>query len=771
MEMNILALLLVLSAAWFGGNVISRFGYPAVLGELLVGILLGPAVLGLLGDGTWWANFLGIDGGFASLDVIGQLGVLLMMLYIGMEIDPKELGKASWTGFLASIGGFIMPFGLGVLAVIAFGGTLVAGLFVGIALGVTSLAVNSRIVLDLRILDTRIAHVMLAGALIADTLCLLVFAGLIPFAKTSAVELSAVGILAVKATAFFVGVGLLGLWIFPLAVKLLQRKGVNSIGVYFTLLILIALLFGELAHLAGLHAILGTFAAGLFLREGMLDPRATHQLNELVRLVSVSFLAPVFFVLTGFEVSFNVFLTDTWLLLAILGAAIIGKIVGTMLFYLPTGHGWREGMVIGAGMNGRGAVEIILAKIGLSLGLITGPIFSILVFMAIITTATVPFMLKWGTGWLRKRGELVRSADKRNGIVVIGATQLARALGRLLREAQKVTLVDSNPARAQRARDDGFNAVVGNALENRILSDAHAPEAGRVISMTTNAEINVLAARNARESFMVPNLSVISLDSGGGDIEALQHLDASTLFGRSINLSAWDQWFETGAAVLERVPAFGRNIKELLAPSNGTRDSLAMAVEREGEGGKKSVLPYYGNFEFKEGDVLVVARVRGDNVPVRDRMDDLLAACPILDISEALDVTTFFARAAEALAPAVGVSPEVVGEGLQERERLGSTVLTQGLAVPHMLLPGSRRFGLLVARCVPGIRFGEDEDARAVHTIFVLAASQDERNFHLKALSAVAQIWQSPDFEATWKKAGTVNDLRQLLLKARRQRG
>jgi mannitol/fructose-specific phosphotransferase system IIA component (Ntr-type) len=124
----------------------------------------------------------------------------------------------------------------------------------------------------------------------------------------------------------------------------------------------------------------------------------------------------------------------------------------------------------------------------------------------------------------------------------------------------------------------------------------------------------------------------------------------------------------------------------------------------------------------------------------------------------------------EALAPAAGVTREEVEAGLQERERLGSTVLTQGLAVPHMLLPGSRKFALVVARCLRGIRFGEDEDAKAVHSIFVLAATQDERNFHLKALSAVAQIWQSGDFEASWKKAANETELRELLLKARRLR-
>src|SRR5690606_10550361 len=113
MELSLLNLLLVLLAAWAGGAIAQRIGYPAVLGELMIGIVLGPAMLGLLGDHSWVNQWLGVEGGYDALNVLAQLGVLLLMLYIGMEIDPKELGKASWGGFLAAIGGFATPFVMG----------------------------------------------------------------------------------------------------------------------------------------------------------------------------------------------------------------------------------------------------------------------------------------------------------------------------------------------------------------------------------------------------------------------------------------------------------------------------------------------------------------------------------------------------------------------------------------------------------------------------------------------------------------------------------
>ena len=136
MHLDIVNLLLVLMAAWGAGKLAARVGYPAVLGELLAGILLGPPLLGLIHASP-------------ALSVLAEVGVLLMMLYIGMEIDPRELKKASWGGLLAALGGFITPFVLCFGLVMWATGSLVAAFFVGIAAGVTSLATKSRILVDL----------------------------------------------------------------------------------------------------------------------------------------------------------------------------------------------------------------------------------------------------------------------------------------------------------------------------------------------------------------------------------------------------------------------------------------------------------------------------------------------------------------------------------------------------------------------------------------------------------------------------------------------
>lgn len=768
MELSLLNLLLVLLAAWAGGSIAQRFGYPAVLGELAVGIILGPALLQVIGPGSQITEFFGVEGGFEGLEILAQVGVLLLMLYIGMEIDPKELGKASWGGFLAAIGGFVTPFALGWAVVVLFGGTHMAGIFVGIAVGVTSLATKSRILFDLKILDTRIAHVMMAGALIADTLSLLIFAAVIGFAEEEALEVLPLLGVGGKAIAFFVGAGLVGIYVLPRLFKAVQALGIKHRGIYFTLMVVIALAYGEAAHLAGLHAVLGTFIAGLFLREGMLEPRLNNEVNELVRDISVGFLAPIFFVMSGFEVSFDVFQTDLALFLSIIGIAFVGKIVGTALFYLPTRNGWREGVVLGAGMNGRGAVEIILAGIGLKMGLITQEIFSILVFMAIITTATVPMFLKWGVDWLKRRNQLVRSGAKRDVVLIVGATPTARALAKVMAETRPVCLIDSNIKHVADAREEGLEAVTGNALDSLSLSTALAPRAGTAVAMTGNVEINVLAARQLREIFTVPEVGILVQGADrSADAETFEHLGARMLFAQPISLADWDHWFDQRSADIERVPAPANTAQEVLRWINDHEHVLPMAIEYVYEG-EKRVRPFLADCTLDDEDVLLIARARVETQPDRDRFDDVVADSPILDLDEKLTREEFFDRAAQALAAGLPESPADLSRALHDREVMSSTVLTPGLAVPHIMLDGEDRFQLLVVRCRPGVEL--EEGAPPVYSLFVLAASPDQRNFHLKALSAIAQIWQAPSFETEWRAAGGPNELRRLLLRTPRQR-
>ena len=589
MELNILNLFLVLLAAWLGGHLATRIGYPSVLGELLTGILLGPPLLGLL-------------YGSEALAVLAELGVLLMMLYIGMEIDSRELGKASKGGLLAAIGGFIVPFALGYWVVLEFGGTPIAGVFVGMAMGVTSLATKSRILVDLQILDTRIAHVMMAGALIADTISLIIFAGIVSFATAGSLNIGEIGIISLKVTLFFLGSWLLGLKVFPPLYAWLKKKGLTGRTFNATLVLLITLAFAELAHLAELHGILGAFIAGLLLREAIAERKLSHELTGLVKDVSLGFLAPIFFVTAGFQVSFGVFQTDLMLLIAVIVLATAGKIVGTALFYLPSGNGWREGLTIGSGMNGRGAVEIVIAGIGLNMGIITQEIFSILVFMAISTTATVPVFLKWGVEWLRKRNELVRSTHGKEGIVVVGGGPVARVLAARLAVSRPVTVVDTNEDNCLRARELGLEAVHRDALEETALPDAGIDDAGLLIAMTPNAEVNVLVAKRAHDEFLVPEIHALLVSEGDqGLYKQLEQIGASLLYTTAINLNNWN---------------------------NRMRNELAEVVEHTVEDGEEASV----NDQLSEDALLPLVVKRGENVRLYGKERELVSGDVVVSI-------------------------------------------------------------------------------------------------------------------------------------------
>lgn len=593
MELSILNLLFVLFAALLAGNVSKRLGYPSIFGELAAGIILGPPMLGILEASE-------------ALDVLAEVGVLLMMLYIGMEIDPKELFKASWAGTLAALGGFITPFVLTYLVVTGFGGSVAAGLFVGIAAGVTSLATKSRILVDLKLLNTRIAHVMMAGALISDTLALIVFAVIIGIYDAGGVTVQGIGLVAGKAVLFFGVVSVIGLTVFPPLWRRLARAGYTGRTFNATLILLIALLFAEFAELAGLHAILGAFLAGLFLREGtVLEPKLSHQLNNLVHDVSIGFLAPIFFVTAGFQVSLDVFGSDLLLLLvAVTIVATVGKIVGTTLFYLPSGNGWREGLTVGAGMNGRGAVEIIIAQIGLSLGVISAEIFSVLVFMAIFTTATVPLFLKWTTEWLDRRGELIRSGDERNGVLILGAAPTARLLARHLAESGPLWLIDTNQHNCEMAEADGLNVVRGNALDEDILQAADAGAMRTFLALTPNPEINTLAANLARDVFSIPNIKVLLTHANPILRQVVEREGYTTIGAVWEDITNWDKWIEQGeVSSVEVTIGEGQEIKRLFDELEAGPDSLALVAEHNGH-----PIPFPSEDLVEAGDQIIALK-------------------------------------------------------------------------------------------------------------------------------------------------------------------
>ena len=588
MEVHLLNLALVLAAAVGGGAVARRLGYPAILGELIAGIVFGPAALGWLSADE-------------ALSVVASLGVLVMMLYVGMHLDLGDLRRSSWPALLAAVGGFVVPAGAGYWLAITFGLPSQAALFVALAMGLTSLATKSRVLVDLRILDTRVAHVMMAGALVADLVALVGFSALLGAGEEGMVSGAGIVVVALKAALFVVAAIAVGIRLFPIGARFLARRGGVDRGTLFLIVVIVAFVYGAAAEAAGLHGILGTFFAGLLLRPGLFEPRMYRDVEQLVFRVSVGFLAPVFFVSAGFHVDLGVVRTDLPLLLGVIAVATVGKIVGTAVFYLPGGRGWREGVAVGVGMNGRGAVEIIAAELALERGLIDQTTFSVLVLMALVTTATVPYLLTRAVRWLERHDQLVRSS-RRSGTIVVGAGPVARAVAHVFGEGSWVRLIDTNLDHCSDARLQGLDAIHGNALDTSILRQAGGADAMRIVCMTANPSVNVLVAQRATTEFGIPKASVLLTGDDASSLrDALDDEMVRPLAEMHFDLELWNRRLLHNAAAVTELPVQG--CEDRSSPLLGEADEadlVPLVVRRRGE-----VIPCTEVAEPEPGDVVL----------------------------------------------------------------------------------------------------------------------------------------------------------------------
>ncbi len=393
MTFSFLNLLLILLIAWVAGLIVTRLGYPAVLGELAAGIVFGPPLLG-------WIH------GDEGIALLGRLGVLLMMLYVGMRVDLTDLLRSAAAALLITLGGFLVPFGLGYLVNLGLGGDANTGLVLGTVIGVTALATLPRITVDLDFVETRLGQTLIGVALFSVAISLATYTLISGIIEAGNFDL--IGLVAVlgRLIAFALAAVVIGKWLLPALCRRLFRTVLAGRTAAASLIFLTGVLYGLLAEAAGLHVILGGFLAGLFLEEDLFPANLFAPLTELVRDVSLGFLTPIFFVSAGFAFSFGAFQSNLFLLVLVLVAAFSGKIIGGLVCSMLARRGWREGLVLGMGINGRGGVDVVLAGASLSSGFISAEVFSVLIFTTFLTTLSVPILLKWGVGWLRRDGQL-----------------------------------------------------------------------------------------------------------------------------------------------------------------------------------------------------------------------------------------------------------------------------------------------------------------------------------------------------------------------------
>ncbi len=387
----IVTILILLVLARAAGEIMEHFKQSAMIGEIFVGIIVGPSVLALVEQTP-------------QLQGIADLSIFLLVFLAGLEMKMDDIRNAvRGGGMFVGWGGFFIPFVMGLAVSLAFGLTFIEAIFIGICVSITALPVAIRVLMDLGKLHSHFGKMLVASAITHDITALVILAIVLKLSEAPDIASGFVESL------FVLGKVLVFIAIILVVDKLLtarnrlkvrtpaglrrllaRLKGKESL---FALIILLVLAFAGVAELLGLHFVVGAFFGSMLLSKEVIGKDEYEQVSTVASGVTFGFLAPIFFVSIGLTFALSA-LTNWPIIAGILAVSIFGKVAGGFVGAKLANMSNRDGLALGVGMNGRGIMELVIASIGLKYGLIGVEIFSALVLMAIVTTMMTPLILK-----------------------------------------------------------------------------------------------------------------------------------------------------------------------------------------------------------------------------------------------------------------------------------------------------------------------------------------------------------------------------------------
>ncbi|MBM4254375.1 MAG: hypothetical protein FJ147_00595 [Deltaproteobacteria bacterium] len=388
----------LLASARLFGEMMKRYGQPPVFGELLAGIVLGPSLLGWLLPEVSLALFPRDALQYQLLELISWLGMIFLLLLTGLETDITILRKLGRPAALASLFGILLPFTLGYILGTMIPDRLVARpeqrvvfhLFMGTAMAISAVPVIAKILMDLNMLRRNIGAIIMGSAIVDDIAGWLILSTLIGMTTKGVLDFRDVAV-AVGSTAVFVLVALVfGVHLVRRLMRWVDERVLVEEG-HITAVLVVTLICSAITEAIGIHAVFGAFVAGVMLAQ---SPRVrANALEKLVGVVHGAF-TPVFFAFVGLRVNLTL-LSDWGLIVAVIVVACAGKLIGCTLGGLLGRLPWWESFSIGIGMNARGGMELIVALIGLTAGILGPEVYSSLVLMAMVTSFMAPPLLQW----------------------------------------------------------------------------------------------------------------------------------------------------------------------------------------------------------------------------------------------------------------------------------------------------------------------------------------------------------------------------------------
>ncbi len=524
------------------GEIMQRIGQPSVIGELLGGLILGPSLLGWVWPEAHSFVFPGTPEQKAMIGGIAQFGILLLLLLTGMETDLKLVRKVGRAAAVVSVAGIVVPFACG----FTLGEFLperllphpearfVASLFLGTALSISSVKIVAVVVREMNFMRRDVGQIIVATAIIDDTLGWIMIAVIFSLASQGTVDIPSIT-KAILGTLLFLAISFTIGRRFVFQIIRWANDTLVSSGAVITVILLLMSAMAAITHLIGVHTVLGAFVAGVLVGQ---SPILTRQIDERLRGLITSLFMPVFFGLAGLSADLTV-LKDPYLLVLTGGLILIasvGKFGGALIGGTIGGLSGRESLALASGMNARGSTEVVIATIGLSMGVLSQDMFSMIVTMAVVTTMAMPPMLRAALARLpfdeKEKARLEREETEENGFVanlermllaVDGSAnaKFAATIAGLLAGARGVPITVLNLGTTPENevdKEETHEAAVKKAA--KAASDADPETDTRKVDVTTydsRKEARVAVADEARKGFDLLLVGLASTMNGNGE--------------------------------------------------------------------------------------------------------------------------------------------------------------------------------------------------------------------------------------------------------------
>ena len=416
------------------GEGMTRIGQPAIFGQLLAGVLLGPSVFGALLPEVRQVIFPNTPALKSMIDAVSQIGILLLLLLTGMETNLALVNRKRRAVISTSLMGIAIPFACGAALAYALptelipnpAARLVTALFLGTALSISSVKIVAMVLMEIGAIRRDLGQLILATAILDDTLAWVIIAVISGIAASGTVSLADVGT-SLALTALFLAASLT-----------IGRRAVAYVILWcndnlriempvISAILVITLSMALTTELIGVHTALGAFMAGMLIGQ---SPILTEHIEGELRGFIIAFFSPVFFAVAGLGMDLRTLLDPTLLLftLAIIAVASIGKFLGALAGGKLGGLTAFESLALATGLNARGSTEVIIATIGLSMGVLSNQLYTMIVAMAVVTTMIMPPTLRWVMARVPLRDEEAKRLDKEDAEANQAVPKMERAL-------------------------------------------------------------------------------------------------------------------------------------------------------------------------------------------------------------------------------------------------------------------------------------------------------------------------------------------------------